>query len=74
MSALIHIDGRTYQLPVDVNQQELAGAVQGAVEAKGAVTIQVEIADHPVTLYVNTAEVAVIALDWKGGGAGFFHG
>ena len=74
MSALIHIDGRTYQLPDGVNQQELAAEVQAAVEAKGAVTIQVEIAGNPVTLYVNTAEVAVLALDWKGGGAGFFHG
>jgi uncharacterized protein YacL (UPF0231 family) len=72
--ALIHIDGRTYPLPEGTNQQELAGAVEAAVQAKGAVTIQVEIGGHEVTLYVNTAEVAVIALDWNGGGAGFFHG
>lgn len=74
MAALIHIDGRSYQLPAEPGPQALAAEIRAAVEAKGAITIQVEIADQQVTLYVNTAQVGVIALDWEGVGAGFFHG
>jgi len=74
MPALIHIDGRTYPLPAEPTPQEVATSVKAAVEAKGAVTIQVEVGGQQVTLYVNTAQVSVIALDWNGVGAGFFHG
>lgn len=74
MAALIHIGGRSYTLPVDPDAQTVAAAVRAAVADKGLLEIQVEIDGKPVTLYVNTAEVDVIALDWDGAGAGFFHG
>jgi len=74
MAALIHIGGRSYTLPVEPDAQTVAAAVQSAVSQQGLLQVQVEINTKPVTLYVNTAQVDVIALDWDGGGAGFFHG
>ena len=74
MTALIHIGGRSYTLPVDSDAQTVAASVKAAVESKGLLEIQVDVEDKPVTLFVNTDQVDVIALDWDGGGAGFFHG
>lgn len=74
MSALIHVGGKSYALPADPDAQTVAAAVRAAVERKGLLEIQVEVAGAAVTLYINTDQVDVIALDWNGVGAGFFHG
>jgi hypothetical protein len=72
--AMIHVGGRSYPLPADADTQVVASEVRAAVEAKGSLQVQVEVDGSPVTLYINTAQVDVIALDWNGTGAGFFHG
>jgi len=72
--AMIHVGGHSYQLPADPDAQTIAGNVRAAVQAKGLLEVQVVVADSPVTLYINTAVTEVIALDWNGNGAGFFHG
>ena len=72
--ALIHVGGRSYPLPADPDAQTVAANVRAAVQAKGLLEVQVEVAESPVTLYINTAVVDVVALDWNGNGAGFFHG
>ncbi len=74
MSALIHVGGKSYALPADPDPQTVATAVRTAVQQKGLLEIQVDVAGEPVTLYINTDQVDVIALDWDGVGAGFFHG
>jgi hypothetical protein len=74
MAARIHIGTRSFALPADADAQTVAASVRAAVEAKGVLELQVEADGSPVTLFVNTAEVDVIALDWHGTGAGFMHG
>jgi hypothetical protein len=71
---LIHIDGRSYTLPSEADQGQLAEDVAAAIDAKKTLKVQVTVGEAPVTLFVNTALVRVIALDWDGTGAGFFHG
>lgn len=74
MAAVIHIEGQSYTLPADPDPQEVAANVRAALASNGPLEIQVDVKGSPVTLFVNTDRIGVIALDWDGGGLGFFHG
>jgi hypothetical protein len=74
MAALIHIGSRTYSLSDDAEPQKLASDITKAMDAKGTLIVQVQVAGQAITLYINTAMIDVIALDWNGVGQGFFHG
>jgi hypothetical protein len=74
MAALIHIGTRTYPLPAATDLQQLAGDIAGAMTDHRPLQVQVEVATEAMTVYVNTAVVDIIVLDWQGVGQGFTHG
>jgi hypothetical protein len=74
--ALIHLNGRSYRLePTDEAELvALAEKIETAVMNATPVKIPVLVEGGKVNLLVNTELVDVLAFDWDGTGAGFFHG
>jgi hypothetical protein len=74
MSAQLYVGSEIFDIPEAQSVPELKAALQTAFSEHQAVTIDVERFGNPLTLIINSAVVAFVAIDEAGKGMGFHAG